>query len=318
MNCQSNDITAREHSTPSSVKPNGTDRRILMIGATGVLGRPVARALIKRGFEVHVLARNERAARRKLPASCTVHHGDLRHEAELERIMRGHHTLYINLSHPFVEHEAYDADRDGTVAVVRAAKRAGVSHLVRLSALGVPEGARDWWVIARKAAADEAVMSAGLDYTLFRADWFMETLPQLVFGPFLLSPPAPNEKFGWISGADYGEQVATALTHPHGRNRIYPVVGPEQVSLGEAAVRFANAYGKRLTIVPMPERLLNVLATRWPPGEYFRRVVEHTVRWTLDHPHEETWRELGAPQSTIETYARSISATGDFPRRPLF
>lgn len=289
-----------------------------MIGATGVLGRPVARSLIKRGFQVHVLARNERVARRKLPSSCIFHPGDLRHEAELERIMRGHRTVYINLSHPFVEHDAYDADRDGTLAVVRAAKRAGVSRLVRLSALGVPEGARDWWVIARKAAADEAVIRSGLGYTLFRADWFMETLPQLIFGRFLLSPPAPEEKFGWISGADYGEQVATALTRADSRNRVYSVVGPEQVSLREAALRFANAYSKRLTVVAMPERVLNLLARRWAPGEYFRRVLEHTVRWTLDHPHEDTWQELGVPGSTIETYARSILMTGDFPRRPLF
>lgn len=315
MTCPSYESNANAHD--ASVHPRASCKRVLVIGATGVLGRPVTRALLKRGFEVHALVRDERAARKKLPTACQLHPGDVRHEDGLVNVMRGKDAVYINLSHPFIERAPYDADHQGTQTVVRAAQRAGISRIVRLSALGVPDGARDWWVIARKAAADEAVMRSGLEYTLFRADWFMETLPQLIFGPFMLAPPAPNEKFGWISGADYGEQVATSLTLESAKNRVFAVVGPEQVSLRDALVRFKNAYSKRLKIVPLPERVLDVLSSKWPPGEYFKRVVEHTVRWTLNHPHQETWAELGAPRSTIEAYAQSISVTGDFPRRPL-
>ena len=44
-------------------------KKIAMIGATGMLGMPVAIALLEAGFEVTALARNPASARRALPAA---------------------------------------------------------------------------------------------------------------------------------------------------------------------------------------------------------------------------------------------------------
>ena len=39
------------------------NKRILIIGATGLLGEPVARRLKKKGFSVHIMARDIQKAR---------------------------------------------------------------------------------------------------------------------------------------------------------------------------------------------------------------------------------------------------------------
>ena len=44
-------------------------KRILITGATGMIGRPLSAELIKRGYEVVVLARNLQAAAQKVPGA---------------------------------------------------------------------------------------------------------------------------------------------------------------------------------------------------------------------------------------------------------
>ena len=50
-------------------------KKIAMIGATGMLGIPVAIALLEAGFEVTALARNPASARRALPAAVSIVRG---------------------------------------------------------------------------------------------------------------------------------------------------------------------------------------------------------------------------------------------------
>ena len=69
-----------------------------MIGATGMLGIPVAIALLEAGFEVTALARSPESARRSLPAAISVVQADVRDEESLRQGLRGQDGLYLSLS----------------------------------------------------------------------------------------------------------------------------------------------------------------------------------------------------------------------------
>lgn len=290
--------------------------RVLIIGATGALGRPVARALVGAGHEVTALVRDENAGRKALPDDCRLCHGDLRDGASLVNAMRGQDAIYLSLAHPFSEKEEFDPDRDGLAAVIEAARDADVGRILRLSALGVDEGASSWWVASRKAESDERLRSSGVPYTIFRCDWFAESLPQLCLGRLLLAPPTGDTPFWWITGADYGKQVGRALESHRSLNKIYSVQGPQPQSFEVAANRFVRAYPRRLFKVPVPKSIFDAKTL---PDEvaYLRGVVEHTRATACGFQATETWNDLGRPATTIEDYARSIAATGDFPQKPL-
>ena len=73
-------------------------RKIVVIGATGMLGIPVTVALLEAGFEVTALVRKPDEARRVLPAATQIVAADVRDEASLRRGLDGQDALYLNLS----------------------------------------------------------------------------------------------------------------------------------------------------------------------------------------------------------------------------
>ena len=50
--------------------------RVLVVGATGLLGEPVARGLMAAGFAVRVLSRDARRARAVFPSAFEIAEGD--------------------------------------------------------------------------------------------------------------------------------------------------------------------------------------------------------------------------------------------------
>ena len=62
---------------------------ILVVGATRMLGEPVARQLQKDGYIVRVLAQNPTAAREKLDESFEIVRGDVGDIPSLEARLRG-------------------------------------------------------------------------------------------------------------------------------------------------------------------------------------------------------------------------------------
>src|SRR5262249_3152907 len=146
----------------------------------------------------------------------------------------------------------FDPDRDGTALVLAAAQRAGVRRFARISAMGVPEARHQWWSIERKARTDESVMASGLQWSIFRPTWLMESLPLFFKGPVGLQLRAGPFPIWWIAGEDYGRQVAAAITSALGAGRVVVSQGPEGVSIDQAVRRFARAAPRRRLLVPVP------------------------------------------------------------------
>jgi dihydroflavonol-4-reductase len=120
--------------------------RVLVTGATGFVGSAVARRLLAEGLAVRALARPGSDRRNLAGLDLEVAEGDLKALASLARACRGCTALF----HVAADYrtwapkpqELYQANVDGTRALLLAAKDAGVQRIVYTSSvavLGIPK-----------------------------------------------------------------------------------------------------------------------------------------------------------------------------------
>ena len=144
--------------------------RILIVGATGHLGRELVKAARQQSAEVHALVRpstRRDPARMKplLDAGATIHEGDLADDASLLRACRAVDVVISAVGGLQIGDEA---------ALVRAVKEAGVQRFVP-SDFGLDPAAAGPGSCAlfdAKAAVQESVKKAGIPYTFVHSNGF--------------------------------------------------------------------------------------------------------------------------------------------------
>jgi divinyl chlorophyllide a 8-vinyl-reductase len=128
-----------------------------------------------------------------------------------------------------VPDDAWAIDHRANVAAFAAARRAGMRHVVLLSAICVQKPLLAFQ--HAKLAAEQALIESGLDYSIVRPTAFFKSLsgqvtrvrqgkPYLVFGDGRLTACKP------ISDDDLGDYLAGCLSDAARRNRILPIGGP--------------------------------------------------------------------------------------------
>ena len=201
--------------------------RILVVGATGLIGRPTATQLLSDGFDVRLLVRDADRARVRLGEGFEYFEGDVGDQASVGRAVRGCDAVHVSLAGAGRE----DLDRtegQGTGHVARAAADCGVELLTHLTGSLVHEDYGEEIPEHRaKLAAEEAVSRSGVPFLFFRPTYFMDNLPRHVQGRFavVLGRPKPLHM---VAATDFARMVSRAFQVPdvakrnlfvHGRSR---------------------------------------------------------------------------------------------------
>lgn len=282
-------------------------KKIAVIGATGMLGRPVAIALMEAGFEVTALVRNPQAARRVLPPEIAVVEADVRDEESLRTGMHGQDALYLSLSvAPGERRGDLHTEDQGLQLILGAARAEGIARIGYVSALVHDTSKSRWWVIDVWRRALARIKASGIAYTIFYPSNFMETLAQRHdAGSIMLLLGSSRRTAYWIAGKDYGRQVAKAFASDQAANREYAIQGPEPMTYDEAARRYARALRRSPRIVRVPFWVACF-------GSHFSREADfnlNVMRVVLGYREvfkaRATWDELGQPTTTIETFVAS-------------
>lgn len=224
-------MTDMPHSAPSpDLSPH--PRRVMLLGATGTIGRATARALVARGHEVVCFARSKPGAEARLEGA-TLRFGDATDAASLARDgFRGERfdaLVSCLASRSGSPRDAWAVDHAAHVGALAAALAAGVSQMVLLSAICVQRPLLEFQ--RAKLAFEAALIASGLTYSIVRPTAFFKSLsgqvarvrrgkPFLMFGDGTLTACKP------IGDDDLGRYLALCLDDPALQDRILPIGGP--------------------------------------------------------------------------------------------
>jgi uncharacterized protein YbjT (DUF2867 family) len=213
---------------------------ILVIGATGNVGRPTVAGLLAKGKSVRALSRSaDKLA--NLPDGVEGVIGDLETGAGLEAACTGVAKVFLITSNG-------ETESARGLNAVRAAAAAGVQHIVFLSVAdpkkepGIPH-------YLAKLPIEEAIRSSGMDYTFLRPNFFMQTDLSII--PVIKNHgvyPMPIGSIGnnRVDTRDIADCATRVLTEDGHAGADYFLHGPDTISGPKAAEIYARHFGREV------------------------------------------------------------------------
>ena len=236
----------------------------LVVGATGILGLQIVLALARAGRPVRALVRESSdpgkvAQLREAGAQLVV--ADLKDPESLARACAGVSNVLMTASSTLSRAEGDSietVDRLGNLALIAAARAAGVAHVVFVSFPGHEVG---FPLQDAKKEVEAALIASGLTYTILQPPHYWEVWcsPALGFdlagGKVRIYGTGEGQN-SWISLFDVAGAAIAALDHPAARDRVLKIGGPEPLSQLEIVRRFAAATGRELELERVPAEAL--------------------------------------------------------------
>jgi uncharacterized protein YbjT (DUF2867 family) len=217
---------------------------ILITSAPGNNANAVIRELTKAGVRVRALLRNPNSAGEIKGPLVEVAVGDFLNTASLDAALRGVEKVFLI---PPTDPRSVEMQ----VNFIRAAKRAGTRHVVKLSVNGAdvnsPVRVARW-----HAEGEKELEASGIPFTHLRPNAFMQNL--LGLAPTIVSQgefyqPAADGKVSHIDVRDIAAVAAKALTENGHQGKTYVITGPEALSYDEVASKISKAIGKPVKYV---------------------------------------------------------------------
>ncbi len=251
---------------------------VLVTGASGFVGSHLLPELLGAGHHVVALVRSAGAGEkvvRRLPAALAANvelrTGDVDRPGTLPAALAGVDAVVHLVAIPrdgTGGRQLLAVNLEGTRNVLAAMQSAGVQRLVHLGALGV-EDREDLHYATSKARAELAVRESGLDWTILK--------PSLLFGPgdgffnivadlVRLSPgivPVPGDgksRFQPLHVGDLALCLRLAVERPETVGHSFELGGPRRWTYREITAEVCRGMGRRRAIVPVPVRLISLVA----------------------------------------------------------
>lgn len=276
---------------------------ILILGATGMLGRPAADCLQAGGWQVRALARDPEKARRVLAPPVEIIPGSAADPRALAAALAGCRVVHVTLPQA-VELAATQA----LVELAHAASAAALERISFVSATTACEANRWFELVDIKLRCEALLRLSGIPHTVFCPTWALETLHNFVHGSravILVSKNPPPLHF--FAAADFGRIVAAACADERAVGKRLFVHGPQALTLPDALERYLRLRCPGLPAMRLnlwQARLLARLACRPRLAEAARLIAYFDKVGELGDPSE-TNALYGAPAITLDQWCRT-------------
>lgn len=244
---------------------------ILVVGATGSLGGRITRGLLAQGKAVRILARNNpisaelvKQGRANTVASLVGAgaqpvYGDLKDRASLDAAVAGIDTVITTAT--TTQRGGNDTlaavDLQGTLALIDAARAAGVKRFIYTSAIGAMQG-HPVPLFDIKGTCEAALARSGLEYTILQPAVFMEIWIGMVVGmPLMAQQPITligqgDHRHNFISEADVAAFAIAAVDNPRAANQRILLGGPASYTWTEVVKAVNAVMGAQLPVNYLP------------------------------------------------------------------
>ncbi|MES2960537.1 MAG: SDR family oxidoreductase [Pseudomonadota bacterium] len=286
---------------------------ILIVGATGLLGRATALPLLKQGHAVRALVRDRAKAADLQRAGAEIFIGDLTDARSLELACKGAERVFA-CAHSLLgrgQFASAQVDHVGHSALVVAARDAKVEHFVYTSMMGARED-HPIDFVRTKHEIEAVVKGSGMGYTILRPSAFMESHVHRFNGQMLLEKGftviiGPGTKArNFVAVRDVAPFAQQALTEDSLNGRTIEIGGPDNLSNNEVAAMYqVRARTGRIRHVSVGAAKVLASVVR-PFHEGVARVLELST--VPDHAMRETWE----PGPLLKEFPRQLTSVDTF------
>ncbi|HIK31142.1 MAG TPA: SDR family oxidoreductase [Oscillatoriales cyanobacterium M59_W2019_021] len=289
---------------------------LLIVGATGTLGRQIARRALDEGYAVRCLVRSFKRAAFLREWGAELVGGNLCYPDTLPPCLEGV-TAIIDASTAKLTDSlsVKQVDWEGKVALIQAAKAAGIDRFVFFSIIDndkypqVP-------LMEIKRCTELFLAESGLNYTILRLGGFMQGL----IGQYAI--PILDNQTVWITGQtapvaymntqDIAKFAVRTLSVEATENQIFPVVGSRTWS-GEEIIQLCERLsGRTAKVTRVPLEVLRVVRQgarffqwSWNVADRLAFAEVLAAGNPLTAPMDEVYQTFGLdPQetTTLESY----------------
>ena len=231
--------------------------KILLVGATGTLGRQIAKQAIEEGHEVRCFVRNPRKASFLQEWGCELTKGNLLNSGDIDYALQDIEVVIDSATgRPEDSKSIYEPDWDGKLNLFNACESKKIKRVIFLSIL-LTEKFRNVPLMDVKYCTEKLLEKSNFDYTIFKCAAFM----QGVISQFAI--PVLDSQAVWMSGTptkiaymntqDMAKIIVSSINNPKSYKLSLPLVGPkawdsdEVISLCD---KYSNKKAKIFRVSP--------------------------------------------------------------------
>lgn len=237
-----------------------TEKIILVTGATGQQGGAVARHLLKNGWKVRGLTRdNAKPAVKELEnLGAELYQGDMSNSDSLDKALSGVYGVFSTQN--FWEH-GYEGELNQGKAVAEAAKKADVKHFLQ-SSVGGAERNTKLPHFDVKIEIEQYLKSLDLPVTIIRPVFFMENFnsfskPAESDGKLILTMAMkPDTKLQMISVDDIGAISVVVFNDPKEYIGKEIEIAGDELTIPQVAETYSKVTGKETVFNELPMDVL--------------------------------------------------------------
>jgi nucleoside-diphosphate-sugar epimerase len=269
---------------------------VALTGATGFIGRHLLQEMPRRGYRVRALLRRPS----ELPPECaSALIGDLARPQNMAAALEGCaaviHSAGLAPGMTGVPEDDYRAlNTEATLALARAARRAGVRRFLFLSSIRAQSGPTAERVLTEdleprptdaygrsKLAAEQGLAELDLDWAALRLALVygrgvtgnMARLVRLARSPYPLPFGGLKAQRSLLSLDNLAAAIGHVLAAPGPLRRALIVADRERLTVAEMIAALRQGLGRRAGLFPVPEALLAAAFRAMGRGEAFERLA---------------------------------------------
>ncbi len=310
----------------SGSRVDGSDRLILLTGATGYVGGRLLPKLEATGHRIRCLTRRPASLTGRVGPGTEVVKGDLRNRDDVAQALAGVDTAYY-LAHSMGSHEGFaEADRAVAEVFATAAREAGVRRIVYLGGLGSGDNLSSH--LESRQEVGRILAASGVQTVEFRSSIIIgsgslsyDMTSSLVSRlPVMITPRWVRTMTQPIAIADVVAYLVAAGDLAGDESRIYEIGGPDRVSYGDLMREYASLRGLRRLIIPVP-MLSPMISSLWLGliTPLYARVGRHLIEGVRNETivrDDRAVRELGVrPRGVRQAISEALAEEEHSPTR---
>jgi NADH dehydrogenase len=282
----------------------------LLVGSTGLLGGMIARRLAANGAPLRVLVRSGSTDL----AGAEAVQGDLKDRASLDAACRGVATVITsaNSAQRGGDDNVATVDTEGNMALIDAARAAGVRRFIFVSAAAVDE-ASPVPLFAAKARAERHLRESGIEWTVVAPHVFMDVwFPAIIGSALAAGQPVAlvgggKRRHSFIAVEDVAAFAVAATDNPAAANRRLVLGGPAALSWSDVVDLAGSIVGRPVPSVSIePGAPIPTLPP--PVDQVIGNLAAGLEQQDVVFDTSELAREFGVTLTPAETVLRRMLA----------